>query len=195
MALNQQLYFMSKYKYYFKKPKSEIAKDILKGLAISGAVCVAAASPYCGLNIIKGFKNNRTYPKRKTYDAFYNLRRYGYVDFEKVNNQLYVHLTEQGKKTAGRLQIDALTINKPKKWDKKWRLVIFDIAHLKRIKRELFRGKLKELGFHRLQKSVWVCPYDCIDEIDVLREFFGLNKTEVRLISAENIEDSQFLEK
>ena len=186
---------MGKYKYYFKKPRSEIAKDILKGLTISGAVAVAATSPYFGLNILRAIKNNKKYKKRQTYDAFYNLRRHGYLDFEKVNNQLYVHLTEQGKKTAGRLQIDALTINKPKKWDKKWRLVIFDIAHLKRIKRELFRGKLKELGFHRLQKSVWVCPYDCIDEIDVLREFFGLNKTEVRLISAENIEDSQFLEK
>jgi len=29
---------MSKYKYYFRKPKSEIVKDILKALALSGAI-------------------------------------------------------------------------------------------------------------------------------------------------------------
>lgn len=184
---------MSKYKYYFKKPKSEIAKDILKALAISGAICVAATSPYFGVNLLKSLKNKERYKKRKVYDAFYNLRRYGYVNFEKKNHQLYIHLTEQGKKTVGRLQIDDLRIKKLKRWDKKWRIVIFDICQSKLTKRELFRGKLKELGFHPLQKSVWACPYSCLDEIEVLREFFGLNKSEIRLITADSIEDDEFL--
>jgi len=94
---------------------------------------------------------------------------------------------------AGWLQIDALKIKHPQKWDTKWRLVIFDISHLKKKYREAFRGKLKELGFWYLQKSVWLHPFECRDEIALLRDFFGLTKNEVRLITAEDIErDEEF---
>ena len=45
-----------KYKYYFRKPKSEIAKDILYWLAITGAITIALTSPYFGRNLLKGLK-------------------------------------------------------------------------------------------------------------------------------------------
>ena len=84
-------------------------------------------------------------------------------------------------------QIDDLKIKKPKKWDRKWRVLIFDIAQLKKIYREALRGKLKVLGFYQLQKSVWVHPFDCKAEIKMLKDFFGLSDREIRLIVAENI--------
>ncbi len=96
---------------------------------------------------------------------------------------------------AGWLQIDALKIKKPKKWDGKWRIVIFDISQLKKVYRELFRSKLKELGFYQLQKSVWIVPFDCQDEIELLREFFGLSQKEMRLIIAENVGPDDWLRK
>ena len=92
-------------------------------------------------------------------------------------------------------QIDALTIKKPKKWDKKWRIVIFDIAQLKKTYREAFRGKLKELGFYPLQKSVWVYPFDCQAETELLKDFFGLSDQEMRLIVADNISKDDQLRK
>ena len=85
------------------------------------------------------------------------------------------------------MQIDDLEIAKQKKWDKKWRLVIFDIAQIKKIYREAFRGKLKDLGFRSLQKSVWVHPYECQAEIELLKDFFGLSDKELRLIVAQSI--------
>ena len=94
---------------------------------------------------------------------------------------------------AGWLQVDDLEIKRPKRWDGKWRIVIFDISQLKKFYRELFRGKLKELGFYPLQKSVWIHPFECRDEIEVLREFFGLTQDEVRLVVAENIEKDDWL--
>jgi len=184
---------MTKYKYYFKKPRSEIARDILIWLAITGAVFVAATSPYFIYNVMRIFKNRKKYPKKKIYDTFYRLQREGYIEIGKKNHQIYISLTEAGRKKAGRFQIDSLEIKKPKKWDKKWRLVVFDISQLQRIKREAFRGKLKELGFFPLQKSVWVCPYPCQDEIELLREFFGFKTSDIRLITAEKIEDDKFL--
>lgn len=186
---------MSRYKYYFRKPKSEITKDVFKWLAVAGVVCIAATSPYFATNVIRGFKNRGKYKSRKVSDAFYNLKRQGCIKTEIKNHQIYISLTERGRKMAGRFQIDSLKINKPKKWDKKWRIVIFDISHLKNLQRNTFRGKLKELGFYLLQKSVWIHPFPCKDEIGLLREFFGLGQKEIRLITTENIEDDDFLRK
>lgn len=186
---------MSRFKYYFKKPRLEISKDIIKYLALSGAICVAGTSPFFILNLLKNYQKYEKYKRKRVYDTFYNLKRGGYLNFEKRDHQIYITLTGEGKKAAGRFQIDDISIKKPKSWDKKWRLVIFDIAHLKRIKRELFRGKLKMLGFYPLQKSVWVHPYKCEDEVDLLREFFGLSKKEVCLITADSIEADAFLKK
>jgi DNA-binding transcriptional regulator PaaX len=186
---------MSKYKYYFNQPRSEIAKDVLTWLALSGAVVIAATSPYFIQNLLRSFKNAKKYQKKKISDTFYNLRRQGCVDFEKKNNQIYIHLTDRGRKSVGWLQIDALKIKKSKKWDKKWRIVIFDIAQLRVLYREVFRGKLKELGFCQLQKSVWVCPFDCRDEIKLLKDFLGLTDKEVKLIIAEDIGKDDWLKK
>ncbi|MDO8558962.1 MAG: hypothetical protein Q7R84_01390 [bacterium] len=184
---------MSKYKYYFRKPKSEITKDILKWLTIAGAVSVAAASPYFVTNLVNGFKNKNKYKKKKIGDTFYNLRRQGCLNINVKGHRVFISLTERGKKMAGRFQIDSLKINKLKKWDRKWRIVIFDIIQLKRLQRNAFRGKLMELGFSPLQKSVWINPYPCKDEIELLREFFGLGQREIRLIVAEDIENVDFL--
>ncbi|GAG92292.1 unnamed protein product, partial [marine sediment metagenome] len=117
------------------------------------------------------------------------------IKIEKRNHQFYIKLTERGKKKAGWMQIDELKIKKSKKWDKKWRIVIFDISQLKTLHRNAFRGKLKELEFYPLQKSVWVSPHRCKDEVNLLRVFFGLNEKEVRLITANDIEDDGFLRK
>lgn len=186
---------MTKYKYYFRKPKSEIIKDILSWLATIGLVYIGATSPYFVLNLWKSYKRFRKYKRKKIYDAFFNLRRQGCIEIGKINHQIYIKLTEKGKKKAGWLQIDDLKIKRPKKWDGKWRIVIFDIAQLKFVYREAFRGKLKELGFFRLQDSVWVHPFNCRDEIELLKKFFGFSDKELRLIVAENIGKDDWLKK
>ncbi|MEK7562293.1 MAG: hypothetical protein AAB509_01255 [Patescibacteria group bacterium] len=184
---------MKKYKYYFRKPKSEITKDIIGALLLAGILIIAATSPYFIINIIKGLKRMNKYPNKKVYDTFYNLKKYGLIDFCKKDKQIYISLTEKGKKKAGWMQIDSLKIKKPKKWDKKWRVVMFDIAQLKKMHREALRGKLKELGFYLFQKSVWILPYDCKEEMKMIQEFFGLKDNELRLIIADYVgNDKEF---
>lgn len=186
---------MSKYKYYFKKPRSEIVKDIFGWLMVTGLVCIAASSPHFSINLWKGIRRFRKSEKRKVYDAFWNLRKGGYINIEKKNHQIYISLTEKGRSKAGWMQIDNLKIKKPKKWDGKWRIVMFDIAQLKRVYREAFRGKLKELGFCPFQKSVWIHPFNCHDEINLLKSFFGLTDKEVRLIITEDIGRDDYFKK
>ncbi|MBI4652999.1 hypothetical protein HY750_01990 [Candidatus Kuenenbacteria bacterium] len=161
----------------------------------AGLIYIAANSPYFVLNLMKNFKKWRKYKRRKLSTTFWRLQKQGCLEIKNQNHQIYICLTEKGKKIAGWLQINALKIKKPKKWDKKWRIVIFDISQLKKTFREAFRGKLKELGFIQLQKSVWIYPFDCQGEIELLRDFFGLNQKELKLIIAQNIGDDDWLRK
>lgn len=182
---------LGKYKYYFKKSKSEIVKDVLNLLAMTSIFVIAANSPYFARNILKSYKKWKKFSKKRVVDTFYNLKRQGLIQIEKKGKQIYISLTEKGKKKAGIFQINNLKVEKPKKWDRKWRVVIFDISELKKINREAFRGKLKELGFYQLQKSVWAHPYDCRAEIELLRDFFGLREEELRLMVVEKIESDE----
>lgn len=186
---------MSKYKYYFRKPRSEITKDIFLALLVGGMITIAATSPFFITNIIKGIKKLKKYPKKKLYNTFYNFKKQGLVNFYEENNQIYISLTEKGKKKAGWMQINDLKIKNPKKWDKKWRLLLFDIAETKRTYREALRGKLIELGFKLFQKSAWIIPYECKDEIELLKSFFGLSGKEIKLIIAQNIDGEENLKK
>lgn len=180
---------LGKYKYYFRKPKSEITKDFIKLLFATGVIIIAAKSPYVVRNFLRAYKDWEKYPAKKVTNTFANLKRQGFIEIQRQGPQIYIKLTEEGKKKAGMFQISSLKIKKPEKWDKKWRLVIFDIAQIKKIYREALRGKLKELGFYCLQKSTWLHPFDCEAEIELLRDFFGLSEKELRLIIAENIGD------
>ncbi len=186
---------MSKYKYYFRKPKSEIVKDFLNMIVIAGVITIAASSPYFINNLLRNHKRFKQYPKQRITDTFARLKREGLIKIEKRGKQIYIKLTAEGKKKANYYQINDLLIKKPKRWDKKWRVVIFDIVELKRSRREAFRGKLKELGFYQIQRSVWVYPFECRDEINLLRDFFGFNKSDIRLIIAEKVEDDENLKK
>ena len=178
---------IGEYKYYFKKPKSEIVRDVFSWLCIGGAVALAATSPYFVQNLLSARKKFKRYPNKKISSTFDTLRRQGFLLVEKRGNQIYISLTEEGRKKAGMCQIGELAIKKPKKWDGKWRLLIFDIPEKRKIAREALRGKLKELGFRKFQQSVWMHPYDCTAEVDLLKRFFGLIDKEAQLIIAEKI--------
>lgn len=182
---------MNKFTRCFSGPKSKVSRDILAILAVAGIITIAATSPFFIINIIKGLTKLKKYPNKKIYDTFYRLREEGLISFYEKNNQIYISLTEKGKKKAGWMKIDDLEIKKPKKWDGKWRILSFDIEEKKRIYREALRGKLIQLGFKLYQKSAWIIPYDCRKEISILKSFFGLNDKEVKLITAEDVGDDK----
>jgi len=128
---------------------------------------------------------------KKFNNAFYYLKRNNLIKIEYRGNQMYFSLTEKGKKKAGKYKIDNLKIKPTKKWDKKWRVLIFDIEHAHKAKREGLRGKIRELGLYQLQKSVWVHPYEFKKEMNLLRDFFGLGANEMKVITASEIENDE----
>jgi DNA-binding transcriptional regulator PaaX len=179
--------------------KKEITKKIIKGIFLAGGIAIASTSPTFGVKILPRLVKYISYElknrknRKKFYNTFYRLKKEDLIQFENRSGQIYISLTKEGKKRAGKYQIDDLEIMKPKKWDKKWRILIFDIRNKERMKREALRGKIKELGLYQLQKSVWVYPYDFSKEIKLLRSFFGLSDSEMQFIIASYIENDKKL--
>jgi len=95
-----------------------------------------------------------------------------------------IRLTEKGERY---LQRSTLVVRRPARWDRKWRIVIFDIPERRRVMRALLRQKLISIGFVRLQDSVWVYPYDCEELLTLLKTDYRLGK-EVLYIIADKIE-------
>jgi len=85
-------------------------------------------------------------------------------------------ITEAGRKRAEKADFDNLSIAKPKKWDKKWRLVMFDIPQTHKRGRDYLTSKLKALGFRQLQQSVWVYPFMCREEVEMVSLVFDVSR-------------------
>ncbi len=122
------------------------------------------------------------------------LYRINIVDKEKNNDgSIHVILTEKGTLKALNVQLKKIK-NQTKKWDGKWRMVAFDMPERYKRGRDALRRTLKEIGFREFQKSVFICPYDCIKEISLLVEYFHLDKY-VRLGVLEFIDNESHFKK
>lgn len=117
----------------------------------------------------------RSLDQRYLYRMIREFEKDRLVDFkEREDGTVRIVLSEQGRKRALIYHIERMGIQKPKRWDGKWRMVIFDIPEKRKSARDALRLKLKDLGFQELQHSVHIVPYNCKDEIDFLVEFFEL---------------------
>ena len=103
------------------------------------------------------------------------FRRDRLVDMVDISDEeTKIVLTEKGKLRAMQFKIDEVKIQEPKSWDGKWRIVAFDITEKRKNAWDALRSKLKELGFYELQKSVFIYPFECRDEIDFIVEIFQI---------------------
>lgn len=92
-------------------------------------------------------------------------------------------LTSRGKRWVLKYTLEDLSIPKPKSWDGKWRLVIYDVARHKASLRNIFRSTLRRLGFYNVQESVWVHPYACEKEMNFLRDYCGMQGDVIYVIA------------
>lgn len=133
--------------------------------------------------------------KEELYFAIRSLYKSNLIEehYEK-DGRTTLTISEAGRKKALSYQFEEMVIRKPKIWDKKWRLVMFDVPEKKKRIREVIRAKLKELEFFELQKSVFVHPFDCKDEINFIIEIFEARPF-VRFAVIESIDNELHLKK
>jgi len=178
--------------------KGHLAKEILLMIAAGVAVPAAflmpgaplalrpllrALSKKCGAKRSEGFIKSLNYLKRDRL-----------VSITEKDGQQILTLSEDGKKRVLRFNLHQMAIEKPKRWDGYWRIVIFDIPERRKQGREALRSKLRQLGFYQLQKSCFIYPFDCKSEIDFISEIFEVGPF-INFIVAKEIEGAPLLKK
>lgn len=156
--------------------RGSIEQAVLGTLAIGGMLTIAMMAPKV-LSLLKD--EHLDYfvprnPKQRIQETMSRLKRKDWVRFEEVRGKRYPRLTPAGRNAIERITLGNLSIRRPIRWDRRWRIVIFDIKETRRNDRVRIRLLLMRLGFLRLQDSVWVYPYDC-------EEVIGLIKTDLRI--------------
>lgn len=166
---------------------------------LAGTVILAAIAP----NIIGVIgkmakrKEGRIYfdcDQKQFSRALKYLKNRQFVKVKHEEMSTTIKLTKKGRQRYNLFLLDNIKIPKPKKWDGRWRIVIFDIFEQLKIAREALREKLKNLGFYQLQKSVFVFPYPCEKEINFIKQIFGVGE-QVCLIFADHFQGEEDVKK
>lgn len=179
-----------------RKRQIKVTKIILKTIALAGIISMVVLAPNAlqALDIFYD-KNKRKYNKKQYLNkSIERLKEGGYIEFKNRDGKVFISLTGKGKERLLRYQIGDLTIKKPKKWDKKWRIIAFDIKETKREIRDSLRIELINLGFIKLQNSVWVYPYDCEEVVVMLKSYLKTGK-DILYVIADRIENDKWLKK
>ena len=156
-------------------------------LLIGGASLSLTRRPDQYFKIIRNIaKEWKKINERNLKLAIKNLYRSKMIDYKENNDgTISMVLTDSGRKKIIKYDLDKIQIKKPIKWDTLWRMVIFDIPENERRGRIALAEKLKELGFYPMQKSVFIYPYECKNEIDFVTEIFNLSP-HVRFLRVKN---------
>jgi DNA-binding transcriptional regulator PaaX len=167
---------------------SKIQSILLQTIATAGLLSVALLAPNAvkiiGPLINKGGLRNK---KRSINISRDRMIKKELIEYSKNG---FLSLTPLGAKALERIKIKNFKITKPKKWDHKWRILIFDIKETHRTLRNQIRLTLNQIGFVKLQNSVWIYPYDCEDYITLLKTDFKIGK-EILYIIADKIENEK----
>lgn len=147
--------------------REKVQQAVLGVIAAAGIIAVAAVAPniFQVLPRLIGRDPHRLAFQTKT--AVGRLLAKGYV---KRSTSGMLEITPKGARhfELERARADAPARRK-RRWDKKYRLVLFDIPQRRRSVRDRLRLLMREFGFLRLQDSVWVTPYDCEDIIALVK--------------------------
>lgn len=171
--------------------KQNLRAALLTAIAAVGVITLAMAAPKT-LTLLKYVPGMRAQYVSRIKQSLRRLVQRGYVQEKLISGRRCAELTESGKVLLARLSIGSSFYVAPKKWDRRWRIVIFDIPEHKRGQRARVRLLLIAMGFHCLQGSVWIFPYDCEDIITLLKADFRLGQ-ELLYVVAEEVEGDYVL--
>jgi len=176
-----------------KRQKAYLQMALLGVVAVSGIVLVATVAPGLPGALARLPSVKRAQLRARYRTALGRLAGHGYVTFEKREGKSYARITEKGReKLAFELEKQKLDLSKKRRWNRRWRVVIFDVPERRRKTRDRLRILMQELGFVRLQDSVWVFPYDCEDFIALLKAELKIGSAVLYMV-VEEIENDKHL--
>ena len=170
-----------------KTKRKNVTSFVLSAVGIAGILGVAmVATNVLGALGKLGFLRGKR-QKEIVNRARDRLIRQGFLQRENG----YLKLTAKGEAALRLFEAREFKFRTPKRWDHKWRVLIFDIPEYRKGLRDKVRHTIESIGFVRLQDSVWVYPYDCEDLIALLKADFKIGKDILYLIVEEMEGDKQ----
>jgi DNA-binding transcriptional regulator PaaX len=158
--------------------RANLKKIILETIELTGTIAMIALVP----QMFMAMKKLGLLPKKRQQEfikaARDRLVKQGFLRWQNKN----LAITKAGRIFLIKETSYIRDRNKNKKWDGKWRVLIFDIPEKRRFVRDQIRQTLVTIGFMQLQKSVWVYPYDCEDLISLLKADFKMGKSVLYMI-------------
>ncbi len=168
--------------------RGELAKDILRligtGVVVGGAALMAPNT----IQLIEFFDPKSPQERNRIWKTIKYLEEKNRVVFEERGQKTFVVLTHQGQLQLNEDAIWELAIERPRRWDRKWRIVMFDLPSSHEKIRQSFRLKLEDLGFKLYQRSVFIFPYECQEEVHTIAKWYGVDHC-IRYIVATEIHD------
>ena len=165
--------------------KRYLQQALLASLVLGGLMLVGAAP----VGIPGIGRRNKYRLKHQVKSALSRLAQKGYVVFEERSGNRYARITPAGEKELKyQEQKTALKLQRRRRWDKRWRVIAFDIPERRRNIRDRLRIVMRDAGFYRLQDSVWLYPYDCEDFITLLKADLKIGAAVLYMV-VEQIED------
>jgi hypothetical protein len=162
------------------KAVKEVSKIILAIAFISGAIILSVTAPniFAVLGNLGKILNRKQKidksQRQKMMKTIHNLRSRKLIEWDRQGDKIMLKITPRGRAVFLQKRMYELKIKKQQKWDKIWRVVIFDIPNNLGKKRDVFRQRLKNMGFFQFQKSAFIIPYPCQQELEATLEYYGL---------------------
>ena len=173
-----------------KGSREHLQKLILETVADVGMLSIALMVP----NVSKAMYKLGLVPRRRQNEyvssSASKLVKRGLLFYD---GKRYC-MTSRGEDILRRWQFADFKLEKPKRWDRKWRVIVFDIPEKKRKIRDQIRTLFRTADFYLLQDSVWVYPYDCEDILTLLKTDLGVGKYILYLIVDELENDKHLRE-
>ncbi len=150
---------------------------------LAGAMVLTGAVPDFN-KILRYFIGNKKGARfnYRVKTALGRLAANGLITFEEREGKRYARITEVGKQVLEFESLRDKALRKPRRWDGRWRVVLFDIPERRRRVRNQLRRFMQEFGFERLQDSAWIYPYDCEDIIALAKANFRIGADALYMI-------------
>ena len=177
-----------------RRKKRNLQKAVLSAVGIAGVLAVIMIAPniFQALHRLLGDKYKLGY-RAKT--AAGRLAKKGLLRFVLRNGVRCAELTEKGQVALALDKMRAAQqLGRTRRWDKRYRLVMFDVPQYRRAVRDRLRNIMRECGFLRLQDSVWIYPYDCEELIALIKADIRIGK-DVLYAVVESVENDAWIKR
>ena len=188
LAVVYNLYVMGKAEEQSGKreQREKIKETLLLAVKAAGVLSVALLAP----NALKMFRSLNSKSPNLTSRVNRSRNRLIKQGLLKWQAGGYLRLTDKGEQFLRISEAKSYALKRPNRWDKKWRILVFDIPEYRHSLRDKIRNILGSIGFIRLQNSVWVYPYDCEDFITLLKADLKVGK-DLLYVIADSIENDR----